>query len=76
MRTTIDLPDSVYRQGERAAQSRGVTVEELIVRVFEDALTAEPALLPAAGEVHPPLLRSRNPGTLSLDSFDFDDLLA
>jgi hypothetical protein len=51
MRTTIDLPDSVYRRGERAAQSRGVTVEELIVRVFENALSAEPECASTAGEV-------------------------
>ncbi len=76
MRTTIELPDSVYRRGERAAQSRGVTVEELIVRVFENALIGEAEFTPAAGEVQLPLLHSQRPGVLDLERFDLDDLLA
>lgn len=76
MRTTIDLPDSVYRRSQRAAQNRGVTVEEFIVRTFESALPAEPEASAASTGVNLPLIPSKRPGTLNLDEFDFDDLLA
>jgi len=38
MRTTIELPDSVYRKAEKVARTRGVTLEELIIRAFEREL--------------------------------------
>ena len=42
MRTTIDLPESVYRQAEKVARMQGVTIEEFIVRAFERELKAAP----------------------------------
>ena len=38
MRTTIELPDSVYRKGEKVARTQGVTIEEFIIRAFEREL--------------------------------------
>lgn len=40
MRTTIELPESVYRKGEKVARTQGVTIEEFIVRAFERELKA------------------------------------
>ncbi|MGH9606540.1 MAG: hypothetical protein ACRD3N_12680 [Terracidiphilus sp.] len=75
MRTTIDLPESVYRKGEQAARTQGVTIEEFIVRSFERELEAAPEQRPAARNVSFPVIRSKHPGTLDLSDFNFDDLL-
>jgi hypothetical protein len=76
MRTTINLPDSVYRLAERAAKSRGVTVEELLAATFESAVASEPDTASSTGTVTLPLIPSKRPGSLDLNKYDFDDLLA
>ena len=76
MRTTIELPDPVYRKGEQIARTQGVTLEEFIVRAFERELKGEPDLFPQARRVTLPLVPSNEPGTLDLKDFNFDDLLA
>ena len=76
MRTTIELPESAYRKGEQVARMRGVTIEEFIVRAFERELRAEPAPPSHPQRVTLPLIASKEPGTLDLKDFNFDDLLA
>jgi hypothetical protein len=76
MRTTIELPESVYRKGEKVARTQGVTIEEFIVRAFERELTAEPDTPPHPKRVTLPLIPSKQPGALDLKDFNFDDLLA
>ena len=76
MRTTIDLPDSVYRKGEKVARTQGVTIEEFIIRTFERELKNEPETTPSHSKrVTLPLVPSKEPGTLNLKDFNFDDLL-
>ena len=38
MRTTIELPESVYRKAEKVARTREVTIEEFIIQAFEREL--------------------------------------
>lgn len=76
MRTTIELPESVYRKGEKAARIQGVTIEEFIVRAFERELKSEPDTASHGKRVTLPLISSKEPGTLDMKDFDFDDLLA
>lgn len=76
MRTTIELPDPVYRKGEQIARTQGVTLEEFIVRAFERELKGEPDIAAHAKRVTLPLVPSNEPGTLDLKDFNFDDLLA
>jgi hypothetical protein len=76
MRTTIELPESVYRKGEKVARTQGVTIEEFIVRAFERELKAEPDVPSHPKRVTLPLIQSKEPGTLVLKDFNFDDLLA
>jgi len=76
MRTTIELPDSVYRKAEKAARTQGVTVEEFIIRTFERELKAEPDAPSHFKRVTLPLVPSKEPGTMDLKNFNFDDLLA
>jgi len=76
MRTTIELPDSVYRKGEKVARTQGVTIEEFILRTFERELESEPETASQPKRVVLPLLPSKEPGTLDLKDFNFDHLLA
>lgn len=75
MRTTIELPESVYRKGEEAARKQGVTIEEFIVHAFERELKTSPDAPAHSRRVKLPLIASKKPGTLDLKDFDFDDLL-
>jgi hypothetical protein len=76
MRTTIEVPDPVYRKGEQIARTQGVTIEEFIVRAFERELKDEQDLFPEPRRVSLPLVPSNEPGTLDLKDFNFDDLIA
>ena len=49
MRTTIELPESVYRKGEEVARTQGVTIEEFILRTFERELRHQPEAPPHPG---------------------------
>ncbi|HEU4982118.1 MAG TPA: hypothetical protein VFT88_05500 [Acidobacteriaceae bacterium] len=75
MRTTIDLPESVYQQSAQIAHLKGFSVEELIVWTLERALETEPSTSRQLKPVSFPLISSGQPGTLDLTDFDFDDLL-
>jgi hypothetical protein len=77
MRTTIDLPDLLFRRTKAIAAMRGTSMKDLIVAALEQEVNKgesgtsappRPARLPV---VH---LRSGQP--LDLSNFDFDDLLA
>jgi hypothetical protein len=76
VQTTIDLPDAVYREGERLARAEGFTLEELIVRALEREFSKEKTTSRSESKVALPILHSKQPGTLNLSTFDFDDLLA
>ncbi len=76
MRTTIELPESVYRQSEQAARQKGVSFEQFVAFILERELGERPASEPQSKRVRLPLIHSKHPGSLDLGSFDFDDLLA
>jgi hypothetical protein len=76
MRTAIEFPESLYRQGEQIARLQGVTVEEFVIRALERELGAAPRGRSGQTPVTLPLVPSKSPGVLDLKDFDFDDLLA
>lgn len=80
MQTTVNLPDSLYKQSEALAASRGATVEQFIVEAVakevQRNLGSGAAGICGDGEVELPIIRSSRPGRLDLSGFDFDDLLA
>jgi hypothetical protein len=80
MHTTVDLPDSLYRKSEALAASRGATVEQFIVEAVEKEvhgkLEPDTNTTQADREIELPLIRSKQPGTMDLSKFDFDDLFA
>jgi hypothetical protein len=66
MRTTVDIPDPIYRELESRAADEGKAIEELIVRCVAVSMTAEAPALPRAREGLPPVVKSKNPGSLRL----------
>ncbi len=82
MRTTIDIPDPVFRETKALAAMRGITLKQLILEAIEQAkngpvqaaqLRAHPQEQSEAPKFPSFHLRSRRP--LNLSNFDFDDLL-
>ena len=66
MRTTVDIPDPIYRRLKAKAAREGRSVRELILREAEGALrraSRQPRRRPRL-----PIVRSRRPGTLALDN--------
>ena len=41
MRTTIDLPDEIFRQAKASAAMRGIKLRELIIECVSQGLTAQ-----------------------------------
>ena len=77
MRTTVELPEGVYRRTEQMAQASGVSVDALISDVLERELGAKDySPIPTQSRVKLPIIVSNQPGTMDLNDFDFDDLLA
>jgi hypothetical protein len=76
MRTTIEVPESVYRKAEDVARTQGVTIEEFILRAFERELKDQSDIPSPSRRVTLPLVPSKEPGALDMKDFNFDDLLA
>ncbi len=76
MRTTIDLPDAVFRETKALAALRGLTLKQFVLDAIEQARRSPPT------NVSPEVPRTFQPvhlksgQKLSLKDFDFDDLLA
>ena len=66
MRTTVDIPDSLYRDLKSKAASEGRSVKELILRGVEIELQLKPTR--RRRPVSLPLVRSKEPGTVALDN--------
>ncbi len=75
MRTTIDLPDTVFRETKALAALRGVTLKEFVLEAIEQARKSPPSAAPVARRTFQPI-HLESGQKLSLKDFDFDDLLA
>jgi hypothetical protein len=72
MRTTVDIPDLLYRELKSKAASEGRSVKEIILRSVESELR------PAKrhnGPIRPPTIKTKRPGTLKLDNAKIYDLI-
>lgn len=73
MRTTIDIPDAMYRRLKTRAAGEGRSVKALILQAAEQVVSAEaPA---AARRVRLPLIASKRPGILKLDNARIYDVI-
>ena len=66
MRTTVDIPDPIYRELKSRAASEGRTVKELILRGVSVTLQMEGVASKRKGKMKFPVIRSKNPGSLKL----------
>jgi hypothetical protein len=73
MRTTVDIPDPLYRQLKSKAAGEGRTVKELILRGVESELQGKPRR--RRRYVSLPLVPSKNPGSVSLDNAKIFELI-
>lgn len=65
MRTTVDIPDPLYRELKGKAASEGRSVKDLILQSVEHELKNHRR---TARRVSPPIVPSKRPGSLNLDN--------
>jgi hypothetical protein len=66
MRTTVDIPDPVYRRLKSRAASEGRSAKELILRGVEQVLGGGSGK--SRRRVKLPVVRSKQPGKVQLDN--------
>jgi len=74
MRTTIDLPDNLFRQAKSKAALRGKTLKEFVQTAIEKEVSAK--VSKSSFRVKLPLIKSKKPKSLSLTNTEIEDLLA
>lgn len=73
MRTTVDIPDALYRRLKAKAAGEGTTVKALVLRGVRRAL--EPAPSPKGRRIKLPLIGGGRPGALDLTNERLYDLI-
>ena len=74
MRTTVDIPDPLYRDLKSKAAREGRSVRELILRGVEIELQLTPKR--SRRPVTLPLVRSKQPGTAALDNAKIFEIIS
>lgn len=72
MRTTVDIPDKMYRQLKSRAAREGSSTRALILRGVENVLKGEHRK--AGAPVSLPLVRSKRHGSVALDNAAIYDI--
>ena len=73
MRTTVDIPDTKYRQLKSKAASEGTTVKALVLKGVEVVLAKQDS--PRRTKRKLPVLPSSQPGSLDIDNERIYDLI-
>jgi plasmid stability protein len=73
MRTTLDIPDALYRILRARAAAEGRTVEALVLDAAAKVVSAGASR--SAQRVRVPLVASKRPGRLKLDSARIYDVI-
>jgi hypothetical protein len=74
MRTTVDLPDALYRKTKAVAALRGLKMKDIIIKAVEHEVNQVPPKAPQK-RVKLPLIPWKGDKKLDLTGFDFDELL-
>lgn len=74
MRTTVDIPDALYRRLKARAAAEGKPAKALILSGVETVLAANETA--PTNRLKLPLIRSKRPGTLHLDNARIYDLIS
>jgi len=75
MRTTIDMPDALYRKTKAIAALRGASMKDVIIHAVEREVTTKPAATAGKRRSQLPLIKSSGGRKIDLTNFDFDELL-
>jgi predicted DNA-binding ribbon-helix-helix protein len=73
VRTTVDIPDALYRELKSKAAREKRSVKELILRSVEVALRVRRKK--STRRITLPIISSKNPGTLKIDNAQIYDLI-
>ena len=73
MRTTVDIPDGMYRQLKLRTAREGTSTRALILRGVKEVLKSERRK--GGVPVKLPIVRSKRPGTVALDNARIYDLV-
>ena len=73
MRTTVDLPDPLFRQMKATAALRGTSIKDLITTAIESEISKRQSSNDYSVQL--PLIKSKYPGTLDLTNAEIEDLL-
>jgi hypothetical protein len=76
MRTTIDIPDALFRRTKALAAARGLTLKQVIISAVEREISPARPALAGRRRTRLPLIHLEPGRVLDLTDFDFDDLLA
>jgi hypothetical protein len=74
MRTTIDLPDALFRELKAAAADRGTSLKNLVRSAVETEIRKSDRRM--RRRVKAPMLPSKRPGSLRLTNAQIEDLSA
>ncbi len=66
MRTTVDIPDTIYRELKVFAATEGMTVKEIILQGVAERLRSRVSKAKSNGRAPFPVIRSKHPGSLQL----------
>lgn len=73
MRTTIDIPDDLFRAAKKKAADNGEKLKDVYIRALEREVGVVPAR--KGHRVKFPLIHSDAPGTVRLTNEDIADIL-
>ena len=76
MRTTIDIPDALFRQTKSLAAARGLTLKQFVINAVERELHPERTVRTGKERLPLPLIHLEPGRKLDLTDFNFDDLLS
>jgi predicted DNA-binding ribbon-helix-helix protein len=74
MRTTIELPDELFRELKIVAANQRVTLKALVQRAVENEVIRA-RVQPSKRRLRFPILDSKEPETLNLTNAEIEDLL-
>ena len=71
MRTTIDIPDELLKDAKRKALEEDTTLRQLVI----EGLKLRSRVAKSREKIEFPIIRSKNPGTLTLTNEQIYDIL-
>ena len=75
MRTTLDLPDPLFKEAKSKAARRGIPLRVLMIQALERELHAPQKPEQRMQRSRVPLIRSRRPGHLRISNTQIEELL-